>query len=308
VLCTPGKYVAQLQVNDASRCADCTASQFSATANAASCTKCITGKYQENRTQTFCHTMQPCGPGKYVADTTSSLPSRCVNCAASQISSESNAASCTRCAAGKYQNKRGQAFCEACTAKEFTIDRNASSTTVETCPPSINPDKPEVLCGEGLFTFNNGSWHDGLRPANASQSIFSSSVLSSPFSRTPIVFKQAMRFYVCPKSSACTFPNDKTGELVCAGNTAGPLCALCAPGYSSGKEGCSKCGSADELPWSYIIIAAIVLLAVVVRKYLKMRGKAAAAANEPATQSSKPHSVWANAIKRLRPVFKQCIR
>jgi alpha-tubulin suppressor-like RCC1 family protein len=289
-------------------CKRCAAGQFQDEPGALACKPCVPcpgGARRDSCSLSSPGFCIPCAPGTFVNAT-----GRCEACRPGRISGVMNAAGCGPCTAGRYQDKAGQSFCEICTSKEFTIARKragskADRTTVEKCPPGVNLDDPEVACGDGLFIFKSGSWHDGLRPADGSASVVGSTRFSSPFSRTPVVYDARMRFYRCPRRSACTFPANTTGALVCAGNTAGPLCALCAPGYSSGKLGCQACSDPGQLPWAYIVFT-LVAVAFGARKSIaklccrKGSGPAAPAAGAP-------ESMRAGAIKRLRPIFKQCL-
>jgi hypothetical protein len=126
---------------------------------------------------------------------------------------------------------------------------------------------------------------------------------------------ESMRFYSCPFRganrfpSACTFPDNKTGELVCARNTDGPLCALCLPGYFHIGAGCKSCADPENLPWAHISCAAALALVVLARVlYKKLRAKIGKGREEDAQgEGGGEQSRWQVTLKRLRPVVKQVI-
>jgi hypothetical protein len=79
----------------------------------------------------------------------------------------------------------------------------------------------------------------------------------------------ATRFYVCPSKSNCAV-NETSGAVTCMQNSAGVLCALCTPGYTSGSaaesgSGCSECpSSVIEVLWPWLLVATLVIAVALV--------------------------------------------
>ena len=187
-------------------------------------------------------------------------------------------------------------LCAICRGRFLSFARITGVREQLRCPRS-NPAVPEVLCGNGRLEFHEGYWHDGLEPSHPSLGQYSSFLSRGE----PMPLQ--MRFYSCPYRganrlpSACTFPNSRTGELVCARNTAGPLCALCLPNHFHKESGCESCEDVNQLPWNYIVVALIVLGWVAYRLWKHLRAEA----------SHKTANWWQGVIRRLRPIVKQMV-
>ena len=180
-------------------------------------------------------------PGEYELQAPNATANRvCEACSEQSFSSVINAQSCAVCPLTELQPRTGQVRCLQSAYNEFVITRSDSIREKLQCPPSINPSVPEVLCGHGVLEFHDGFWHDGLR-GRADRPGTHTSFLSRG---EPV--PKGLRFYSCPYRganrypSACSFLNNKTGELVCARNTAGPLCALCLPNHFHNGAGCDN--------------------------------------------------------------------
>eukprot|EP00937_MAST-01D_sp_MAST-1D-sp2_P003447 g3447.t1 len=125
--CVAGKYEAASPTTSSDRtCALCAAGQYSTGGekSIAGCTKCERGKYQDGEGQSFCHTKQPCVPGKYDSNPAEESSARCRQCAVGHFSNDVNLPNCTACDAskGEYQVQPGQTYClqkTACVPGKF---------------------------------------------------------------------------------------------------------------------------------------------------------------------------------------------
>ena len=272
------------------------------------CVTCPAGKYQKSTGSAYCTTHRMCAAGQRMLQKATVKSDRtCTPCEPHTFSASINAPNCTVCPASQLQPLPDQFRCLSATSKEFVITRNASTRSLEQCPLAVNINDPEVDCGNGHLVFKTGSWHSGLVPAAAGRGVLSSSRFVSPLSRH--VYDASMVFYRCPRRDSCTFPNNNTGELVCAFPTRGPLCALCELGYSSHDGGCVSCSSTESWPWSYIVCAALALAWTGFRLCRQPADNSApeeAHRVEEEEEEQGTSTLWAVAIKRLRPILKQC--
>jgi hypothetical protein len=158
--CAPGTFVANTTDQSNARCQPCPTMHFSGAINAASCTLCPAGKFQNTVGQPFCETKQPCAPGTFEANASDPTPARCAPCAAGSFSDTSNAALCTVCPANTFQLKPGQPFCEAtqpCTPGTFVA--NVSDPSPARCAP----------CAAGSFSDTTNAGLCSACPANTFQ-------------------------------------------------------------------------------------------------------------------------------------------
>ena len=239
-------------------------------------------------------------PGEYELQAPNATANRvCEACSEQSFSSVINAQSCAVCPLTELQPRTGQVRCLQSAYNEFVITRSDSIREKLQCPPSINPSVPEVLCGHGVLEFHDGFWHDGLR-GRADRPGTHTSFLSRG---EPV--PKGLRFYSCPYRganrypSACSFLNNKTGELVCARNTAGPLCALCLPNHFHNGAGCDRCDDIRNLPWALIAVALLLVIALGACAL----GKRCGCCRESSTLKARREAT----IRRLRPVIKQMV-
>jgi hypothetical protein len=117
--------------------------------------------------------------------------------------------------------------------------------------PKLGNDNNWADCKDGLLTFKNQYWHDGLDLASASVMLVSnenptrlSSIsrftvqplqLAGPYAHSTTVF------YRCPDGADCLV-NPINGALTCGDGQKGVLCARCADEYFETASGiCAKC-------------------------------------------------------------------
>jgi hypothetical protein len=214
--------------------------------------------FQDKAGQPFCQTKQLCNPGTFEADSTLSGLDRCLLCPVHTYRLNLSALVCTDCPAGKYQDKPGSPVCDEVSNKDFvSIAANGDRREVKCPVPGLDP---EFTCEEGQLKFTTaGFWHDGL-PSSSTTGVFE---LALPIDG-------GTRFYNCPTKSNCAV-NATSGAVTCMRNSAGVLCALCAPGYTTGSavasgSGCSECpSSVMKVLWPWLLLAALAFTAAVVR-------------------------------------------
>lgn len=286
--CASGFY---RSANNDQNCSSCLAGQYSV-ASAAKCTVCDPGRFQSGFTKSSC---AACGQGRYAPDaaaqkcehckagkyTKYTAAQRCEDCKAGQYGNEpqqsrckmcpkhyyqgdSSQQDCTACDKGEFNNAAGQVTCEqVAKADMYIVERITAQGELEIeqkqCP-NLGLVK-EAECANGILTYKQGYWHDGLEQTaegkyqhrsvvlgckedvRVSQkypcTCMAESELSSPYScpngttyalRGPDADGEGgTRFYTCPCRECCNV-DTAIGNVTCLHNTDGLLCAKCKEG------------------------------------------------------------------------------
>ena len=285
VPCVPGQYTSgAVAAQNESTCISCPAGKYSNAVNANQCESCALGTYQDVAEQPTCMLHKSCPAGQRVRQDGNATSDRvCVPCGAHTFSAMSNQAQCTPCPANELQPLPDQIRCVSASKDEFVVSHSENARSLEACPATVNLEAPEVECGDGELQFRGDTWHDGLRSTDVSGTRF-----SSPLGRRPLEYDSAMRFYRCPGTGACTYPDNRTGELVCTHPTAGPLCAVCLPGHAAiGRGKCEKCPARVHWP---VVAPALFFLVVGGARGAGARG--AAPGRGTAVRPALPMTYW----------------
>jgi hypothetical protein len=124
--------------------------------------------------------------------------------------------------------------------------------------PILSSDNNEATCRDGVLSFHQGYWHDGLQLANGtvqlvdwrprstdgaatSHFMVQPTELSGPFAH------ESTQFYQCPQELWCEVHNE-SGAVACAKGRGGVFCASCLPDHYRDVGGsCRACseGSVD---------------------------------------------------------------
>jgi hypothetical protein len=148
---------------------------FAGENNAASCTRCPAGKFQDASGQSYCKVKQPCAPGTFEANAADTSPARCRKCPVMHFSDASNAEACERCPSGKFQSTDGQPYCEVkqpCAPGTFVADATDQSTArCHECPAmhySSTTDAASCTpCEAGKYQTQAGQPFCNVCPRNA---------------------------------------------------------------------------------------------------------------------------------------------
>jgi hypothetical protein len=215
--CAAGMHVDTEGASASNRnCTPCGVGTFSGTVNSPSCTDCPSGKYQLSTGQPYCDTKQPCNPGTYEADSSSSSPIRCILCPAGRISTDTNVQSCTACKSGTYQTERGKRVCNEVSNMQFVaINAQTGEAEPQTCPePTASGHGRGATCDGGIVEELPGFWRD---PGKGS------------------AVTSATQYYRCPQAHACL------SGANCSQGHRGVLCAVCDREFAMTMGACLKC-------------------------------------------------------------------
>lgn len=144
-------------------CEQCEPGKFSNSVGQEQCSPCRSGKYQPNTSATRCETCSIgtfsnpnaaictlCRPGQYNNDT---AQDSCRECEPGTISNASGLSSCVSCPPGSYQNQRGKTECIYCLPGSYQPENGKTSCLL--CAPgnfsAHSGSKQCTLCAEGTF-------------------------------------------------------------------------------------------------------------------------------------------------------------
>eukprot|EP00937_MAST-01D_sp_MAST-1D-sp2_P001142 g1142.t1 len=121
------------------------------------------------------------------------------------------------------------------------------------CPQILND---EAECHGGTLRFHGGFWHSGLEWRDPSHTILVHRTVSS-------FANESFTFFPCPCPECCIV-GAINGSVVCAGGTAGALCAACAADHFRHAEHgrcvpCTDVSFADG-PWMLLLAASCCAL------------------------------------------------
>jgi len=101
--------------------------------NGGPCTVCVAGTFKVDKGNVGC---EPCGIGKFSAETARSIPAACLQCPLGTASPNAIAASCPACNAGTYSDTLGATICKSCQVGKWSSAVTAvSSNTCQWCGP-----------------------------------------------------------------------------------------------------------------------------------------------------------------------------
>jgi hypothetical protein len=278
-ICTAGRYITQLDVTiwkDGAyspptdlQCEDCPVGYYQPRPNEQACSMCEAGYFQPSPGSAKCGA---CSIGRYQSD---EGDTKCIGCAPGTISVHEGDSFCQLmkpghfmsddelhqfvCPAGKFSpsGTPGCTMCPAGTVCEPGVETPAKCPSgkyafANECMgcPTLGNDNKWADCKDGLLTFKNQFWHDGLDLASASvvSSENSTRRLSSTIHFTVQPLQHAgpyahstTIFYRCPDGANC-FVDPVNGAVTCGDGQKGVLCALCTDEYFEAASGkCEKC-------------------------------------------------------------------
>ena len=263
--CVPGEHVfSEVTISSDRACANCTAGQFSAMLNAASCSICPGGKYQDSPGRSYCDT---CGEG-FVCDILPSGVARIETCPPGFSCSGKSKDFCDDKISDPATGK-----CVSCEDKEFA---NTRTNTCVQCPrlqldeeqldPGQKLDSPLALgieCLKGTIRVKDGFYV--VPGAGGKASLGNHTVL------VPCRGESG----VCSTDIA----DDFSARTVCNSNAAGPLCGACEPGFArrTPRGACEACNGG----WLAlcVLLAALLVFGFMYRQCIKfalrnaLRGK-----------------------------------
>eukprot|EP01113_Clastostelium_recurvatum_P048974 TRINITY_DN9001_c0_g1_i4.p1 TRINITY_DN9001_c0_g1~~TRINITY_DN9001_c0_g1_i4.p1 ORF type:complete len:2096 (-),score=171.35 TRINITY_DN9001_c0_g1_i4:376-5826(-) len=243
IQCEPGT---KSSVQGSSSCEFCEAGTFTPEFGSLSCTSCPKGTFSApgNFSRPSC---SACLPGTYtdVLGSTS-----CTKCASGSYTSVPGSLSCLQCDTYTYINMTGQAACRSCQPNARGSNDSISCECLPTFYPKMAggqvvqyPDSatPCVTCPDGAECY-------GGTDVRALPGYWRDDVIS-------------MTFYACPGASCLG-----GASSVCEEGYAGPLCAVCTPGFGQKVNECVKCNPQSvAVGWVILVGVFVVFLALMFR-------------------------------------------
>ncbi|GMH97930.1 hypothetical protein TrVE_jg8351 [Triparma verrucosa] len=295
--CSPGKYSNE----GSSQCDSCPLGKISASESSTVCDDCTSGKYASTSGSTSCLN---CGEGTHAADAGAS---DCDKCPVGTFSL-SSATVCTPCLEGSYSDQPGSSSCKVCPETRYSVEQSsdcsicdvgyystAGEIDCQPCPVGASCAKPGTTVED--LDVNRGFWRSSRRSSNIVKCVNADacpgSAPASPSANgTNPLLQDAQN---SANSSDSKVIEDRPSD--CAAGYVGPLCLVCASGYSQSLTGgCNECPDSSGVAMSvagYVLGIPLVLVLL----YLLARKMAGGSLQEHVKRARTDRNHWGYSLR-----------
>jgi hypothetical protein len=271
-VCDIGKFTA---VPSASVCVECPQGTASGlTAGASVCATCDQGT-SSDAGASVC---TDCVPGK----TSSASRRACDLCVAGTFAANNRSSTCEICPVARFQSTSGQSSCELCRPGTFSPGALTSCSSCSSgnfapnfgtdvclpCPENSASDPGSSVCRCAAKYFARGNGANMLCVPCPGGAICDAPGMTENALLSRDGYWRAdnttLDFYPCLQTAHC-LPGG------CSNNRVGPICAVCAPGYSQSSQSaeCTPCPSqgasiGGTVGFSLLLVAAVSVVFVIV--------------------------------------------
>ena len=241
-ICTPCEPGTMANIEGSTSCEACSSGKFNPTSGASLCQSCDMGTYTSTPGSSSC---SKCARGKY---------------------SSSGAISCGSCPAGTYSDRLGSGTCKTCDKPTWSLEDSSSCALCDVGYFSSDGDEACLECPSGANCKVPGLTVSDIK---VQRGYWRSSPASHNIIRCPTL-EACPGSELLPESDVSQTGSNKTNmnttSYTCNAGYYGPLCMVCASGYSPSLEGgCKKCPEAQNSVLylaGYVLATPILLLFV----------------------------------------------
>ncbi|GMH55830.1 hypothetical protein TL16_g02001 [Triparma laevis f. inornata] len=242
--CTPGKVSAS---ESSTNCDDCASGKFASTSGSISCSNCEEGTYATDGGASGC---KKCPVGTFSPESATD----CTPCLEGAFSDQPGSSTCKVCPQTRYSYEKSSS-CSICDVGYFSTPKNQGEqgeVDCQTCPDGASCAKPGTTVED--LDVKRGFWRSSRTSSNIVQCLNAAACPGSQLPASPSANDTDSNPNLHGTQDSTNSSDSKVledGPSDCADGYGGPLCLVCARGYSQSLAGgCNGCPDSSDTAMS----------------------------------------------------------